>query len=52
VERLQIELGGCLQGDISHRGPRDGLGDGLGIIEVVLLLAAERPHILGRHLST
>jgi len=49
VQRLQVELRGRLQRHVSDGWPCHRLGDRLRVVEVVLLLAAERAHILGGH---
>src|SRR5262245_30720186 len=49
VERLQVELRGCLRRHESGGGPCHSLGDRLRIIEVVLLFAAEGTHVFGGH---
>src|SRR4030095_16137642 len=49
VQRLQIQLIGCLRSHELHRRALDRLGDCLRIGEVVLLPLRGGPHVLRRH---
>jgi hypothetical protein len=46
VQGLQVELFGRLGGDKAHGCALDGLGDGFGVAEVVLVALGERFHSL------
>jgi hypothetical protein len=49
VQRLQVELFGCLGGDELHRGALNGFGDRLGVAEVVLLPLGIGTHVFCWH---
>ena len=51
MERLHVELVLALQLDKTHRRPRHGFRDPLGVAIIVLLRFDIGPHIFGRHQS-
>jgi hypothetical protein len=51
MERLHVELVLALQLDKTHRRPRRGFRDPLGVAIVVLLCLDIGPHIFGGHQS-